>query len=177
MKFYCLLIIFFVCGTCVTKAQKDQVEDEIRSSFDYSKKVLTYVEESISYMNKCKHTSSLEDAKLYAKRAKNEIDYAIRECSNAVSDASDAESEASDIRCDDTESEADDAEEEFSAAKTKFDDAYTYLRRAENASDSDEFIQNYKRSLSAIEDGIEKIRSGQVNLREALNNLNSCKAK
>ncbi|WP_018477015.1 hypothetical protein [Pontibacter roseus] len=153
--------------------QKSDVYDELSSSFNYGKKSLEYTEASLGYIKKSHLQSSVEDVQLYARRAKNEIDYAKTQTGYAESDASDAEDEASDIGFDNTEDEADNAEGNFYSAKGKFDEAYTYLRRVEHADNKEDADYNLRRAKSSIEDGLRYLSYALEDLNDAVDELNN----
>ncbi len=158
-----------------TFGQKSDVFEELEDSFNYGKKANEYANSALSYIKECYRQTSIDDLHYYARKAKNEIEYAKSQSGYAESDASDAEDEADDINCDDAEDEADDAEGNFYTAKSRFDDAYTYLRRVEYEDKKDDIEYNLRRAISYIDEGIKYLGYALADLNDAVDELNDCK--
>jgi hypothetical protein len=158
----------------VTFAQKSDVFDELKNSFDFGNKANEYADSTLDYIKKCYQQTSTDDIQYYARKAKNEIDYSKTQSGYAESNASDAEDEADDIGCDGAENEADDAEGNFNTAKSRFDDASTYLRRVENADDRDDAENNLRKAKNYVEEGISYLKYALADLKDAVEQLNRC---
>lgn len=158
----------------VTFGQKSEVFEELQNSFDYGKKAIEYADSTLDYIKKCYQETALDDIQYYARKAKNEIDYSESQSGYAESDASDAEDEADDIGCDGAENESDDAEGNFSNAKSRFDDAYTYLKRVENADDRDDAEYNLRKAKRFVEEGLTFLNYAMADLNDAVKELNGC---
>ena len=155
--------------------QKSDVYNELKSAFDYGKKAKEYATSTQDYIKKCYQQTTIDDIQNYARKAKNEIDYAKTKTGYAESDASDAEDEADDIGCDNAEDESDDAERNFYIAKSRFDDAYTYLKRVEYADNKDDIEYILRKAKSYVEEGLNYINYGLTDLNDAVDELKDCR--
>ena len=154
--------------------QKSEVYDELSDAFDYGKKANEYAVSTLDYIKKCYQQTTIDDIQYYARKAKNEVDYAKSQTGYAESDASDAEDEADDVGCDDAEDEADDAEGNFYSAKSRFDGAYTYLKRAEYSDNKDDIEYNLRKAKSYVEEGMNYLKYALTDLNDAVEELNDC---
>ncbi len=176
MKYLIVILITTIMSLPnVSFGQKSDVYDELDNAFDYGKKAKEYATSTQDYIKKCYQQTTIDDIQYYARKAKNEIDYAKTQTGYAESDASDAEDEADDISCDDAEDEADDAEGNFYTAKSRFDDAYTYLRRVEYADNKDDIEYNLRKAKSYVEEGLNYLNYALTDLNDAVDELNDCK--
>jgi hypothetical protein len=169
-----ILLMLILLTPLISFGQKSDVADELSDAYDYGKKAKEYAVSTLDYITKCYEQDTLDDVQYYARKAKNEIDYAKTQSGYAESDASDAEDEANDISCDDAEDEADDAEGNFYTAKSRFDDAYTHLSRAEYSDEKDDIEYNLRRAKSYIEEGINYLNYASTDLNDAVDELNEC---
>jgi hypothetical protein len=157
--------------------QVSKVRTLLDSSFVSVKGAWNSANKAVDEIQKCNISTSVQDLKFNADKAKSALDEATMLAENAETEVDGASGEADNINCTDTKNGAEKAEKYFKKAKDKFNDASALLSPLYDVDDPNTLIEALNNTLSSIEKGMDFLKKGTNEMKTAFDNLNNCRNK